>query len=64
MMPDSLFYSFSGDANTYIGAVALFATPVILFWIFRSYYHSPLNLHLKNPNFDSSDNTEDHDAPF
>lgn len=50
-MNDSLFYSFSGDANTYLGAFALFATPVILFWIFRSYYYSPLNLRLKNDNF-------------
>lgn len=35
-------YTFSGNAVTFIGAAALFATPVLLYWIFRSYYNSPL----------------------
>ena len=38
-MPDT--YQFFGNANTYVGAVALFATPVLLYWIFRSYWRSP-----------------------
>ena len=46
-MPDSMFYSFSGNTNTYLGAIALFATPVILYWIFRSFYNSPLNRPVK-----------------
>jgi hypothetical protein len=39
MTPDT--YTFSGDAVTFFGAVALFATPVLLYWIFRSYWNSP-----------------------
>ena len=35
-------YDFAGNANTFIGAIALFATPVILYWIFKSYWNSPL----------------------
>lgn len=38
-MPEN--YTFVGDVNTYIGAVALFATPAILYWIFSSYWKSP-----------------------
>jgi uncharacterized membrane-anchored protein len=37
-------YTFSGDANTFIGAIALFATPVLLYWIFRSFWNSPYNV--------------------
>lgn len=48
MMSDSLFYSFDGNANTFIGAIALFATPVILYWIFRSFYNSPYNVRVKS----------------
>lgn len=51
-MPDNLFYSFSGDANTFLGAIAIFASPVILYWIFRSYYNSPYNVDVKNRNKD------------
>jgi hypothetical protein len=39
MTPDQ--YTFAGDVNTFIGAFALFATPVLLYWIFRSYWQSP-----------------------
>jgi hypothetical protein len=46
-MPDTLFYSFDGNANTFIGAIALFATPVILYWIFRSFYNSPYNVRVR-----------------
>ena len=42
MNPDT--YTFSGDANTFIGAIALFATPVLLYWIFRSFWRSPYNV--------------------
>lgn len=35
-------YTFTGDYTTFIGAIALFATPIILYWIFRSYWNSPL----------------------
>ena len=38
-MPDT--YSFGGNVNTYIGAVALVATPLLLYWIFRSHWYSP-----------------------
>jgi hypothetical protein len=34
-------YTFMGNANTFIGAIALFTTPVLLYWIFRSYWNSP-----------------------
>ena len=44
MTPDQ--YTFSGDATTFFGAVALFATPVLLYWIFRSYWRSPYNFRL------------------
>jgi hypothetical protein len=36
-------YQFIGNINTFIGAGALFITPVLLYWIFRSFYNSPLN---------------------
>lgn len=36
-------YTFSGNAVTYVGAAALFATPLVLYWIFRSFYNSPVN---------------------
>lgn len=36
-------YTFSGNVFTFIGATALFATPLLLYWIFRSFYSSPLN---------------------
>jgi len=39
MTPDT--YGFVGNINTFIGAGALFATPVLLYWIFRSYWKSP-----------------------
>ena len=39
MTPDT--YQFAGDVVTFIGAIALFATPVLLYWIFRSYWNSP-----------------------
>lgn len=42
MTPDQ--YTFSGDATTFFGAVALFATPVLLYWIFRSFWNSPYNV--------------------
>lgn len=35
-------YTFSGNVVTFIGAAAIFATPILLYWIFRSYYNSPL----------------------
>lgn len=54
-MTDSMFYSFAGDINTYIGAVALFATPVILYWIFRSFYNSPYNVSIKVNKEDKED---------
>lgn len=34
-------YSFSGNVVTYLGAIALFVTPVLLYWIFSSYWKSP-----------------------
>jgi hypothetical protein len=40
MTPDT--YGFVGNINTFIGAGALFITPVLLYWIFRSYFNSPL----------------------
>jgi hypothetical protein len=40
-MPET--YQFTGNINTFIGAGALFLTPVLLFTIFRSFYNSPLN---------------------
>lgn len=55
IMTDSMFYSFAGDTNTYIGAVALFATPVILYWIFRSFYNSPYNVSVKVNREDKED---------
>lgn len=38
-MPET--YTFTGNVNTFIGAAALFSTPVLLYWIFRSYWNSP-----------------------
>ena len=38
-MPET--YQFIGNINTFIGAGALFATPILLYWIFRSYWKSP-----------------------
>lgn len=55
-MSDSMFYSFSGNTNTYIGAVALFATPLILYWIFSSFYNSPLNVQYKSKENQQEDN--------
>ena len=40
MTPDT--YTFSGNAATFVGAAALFATPFLLYWIFKSYWNSPL----------------------
>jgi uncharacterized membrane-anchored protein len=37
-------YTFSGNANTFIGAIALFATPILVYWIFRSFWNSPYNV--------------------
>lgn len=34
-------YQMTGNANTFVGSIALFATPIILYWIFRSYWRSP-----------------------
>lgn len=39
MTPDT--YQFIGNTNTFIGAFALFSTPILLYWIFRSYWKSP-----------------------
>ena len=40
MMPD--FYSFSGDGVTYLGAIGIVSSFVILYTAFRRYYNSPL----------------------
>lgn len=56
MTPDQ--YSFSGDANTYIGAIALFATPVLLYWIFRSYWSSPYNVRVTSKQVSTEITTE------
>ena len=40
MMPD--FYSFSGDSVTWLGAVGIVSTVIILFTAFRRYANSPL----------------------
>jgi hypothetical protein len=34
-------YQFIGDSTTYLGAVAVIFTPVLLYWIWRSYWNSP-----------------------
>ena len=58
MTPDQ--YTFSGDVNTFIGAIALFATPVLLYWIFRSYWNSPYNVRVtpKKVSTESATETE------
>lgn len=40
-MPET--FNFSGDAVTYLGFLGVSATGLILYWIFRSYFRSPLN---------------------
>lgn len=36
-------YNFAGDVFTYLGFVGVSATGLILYWISRSYFNSPLN---------------------
>jgi hypothetical protein len=36
-------YNFTGDAVTYLGAVGVIATTIILITVFKSFYNSPLN---------------------
>jgi hypothetical protein len=43
-------YTFSGNINTFIGAIALFVTPVVLYWVFRSFYNSPYNVRVNPKN--------------
>lgn len=34
-------YDFAGNSTTFVGAIALFVTPVLMYWIFRSYWNIP-----------------------
>lgn len=36
-------YNFSGDVVTILGLIGVSATGLILYWVFRSFYRSPLN---------------------
>jgi hypothetical protein len=62
-MSDSLFYAPAGDFVTYLGAAALFGVPILMIWIFRSFYNSPVNISYRSHGIisQSDDVTESND---
>jgi hypothetical protein len=65
-MPET--FNFTGDAVTFVGGTAVLATPILLYWIFRSYWNSPYNISVKSRKFvDAAQGTiltEDRDSNF
>ena len=48
MNPDT--YTFSGDANTFIGFVGVVSAGVIVITAFRRFFNSPYNVRYVKPN--------------
>lgn len=63
IMSDSLFYAPAGNLTTYVGAAALFSVPILMIWIFRSFYNSPVNISYRSHGIisQSDDVTESND---